>query len=77
MNVYTYSEARQKLPELLEKARREGEIRIRRRDGAVFVLKPLKEKKRSPLDVGYVDLGLTVDEIVEFVHEGRRQGPGP
>ncbi|HEC36102.1 MAG TPA: type II toxin-antitoxin system Phd/YefM family antitoxin [Anaerolineae bacterium] len=72
MNVYTYTEARQRLAELLEKAAREGEVRIRRRDGQVFVVKP-ERVEGSPLEVEGVDLGLTVGEIVEMVREGRRR----
>lgn len=72
MEVYTYSEARQRLAEVLEKAARGGEVRIRRRDGRVFVVK-LERERRSPLDVEGLDLGLTVEEIVEAVREGRRR----
>jgi PHD/YefM family antitoxin component YafN of YafNO toxin-antitoxin module len=76
MKVYTYSEARQNLATLLEQARREGSVRIRRRDGQSFVLKP-EPTAGSPLDVEGIDLNLTMDEIVEFVREGRRElGPG-
>lgn len=74
MKVYTYSEARQNLATLLEQARREGAVRIRRRDGQSFVLKP-EARAGSPLDVKGVDLNLTADEIVGFVREGRRQFP--
>ncbi len=70
---YTYSEARQKLAAILEKADREGEVRIRRRDGRVFVIRPEVDRK-SPLDVPGIGLGLTAQEIVQFVHEGRRAG---
>ena len=72
MNVYTYTEARQRLAELLERAAREGEVRIRRRDGLVFVVRPEREE-RSPLEVEGLDLGLTVEEIVETVREGRKR----
>ena len=72
MKVYTYTEARQRLAELLERAAREGEVRIRRRDGQVFVVRPVRAEG-SPLDVEGLDLGLTVDEIVAFVQEGRRR----
>lgn len=72
MKVYTYSEARQKLARLLEEARRAGSVRIRRKDGQVFVLLPEKPEE-SPLDVKGVSLGLTRDEIVSFVREGRRE----
>ncbi len=70
MNVYTYTEARQRLAELLERAAREGEVRIRRRDGRVFVVR-LEREEGSPLEVEGLDLGLTVEEIVAMVREGR------
>ena len=72
MKVYTYSEARQRLSALLEKARRDGSVRIRRRDGQVFVVHP-QAPTQSPLDVGGLDLGLSRQEIVELVREGRRR----
>jgi len=71
MRVYTYSEARQKLASLLEQAVQEGEVRIRRKDGGTFVIRPEK-KGSSPLDVESIDLGITTGEIVQFVREGRR-----
>ena len=40
MKEYTYSEARQRFAAILERARREGAVRIRRKDGTVFVLQP-------------------------------------
>ena len=72
MRVYTYSEARQNLASLLEQAAQEGEVWIRRKDGQVFVIQP-KRAEASPLDVEGVDLGLSRSEIVQFVHEGRRE----
>jgi antitoxin Phd len=72
MKVYTYSEARQRLAALLERARREGSVRIRRKDGRVFVLRP-EAVSGSPLDVPGIDLGLTREEIVDFVRAGRRK----
>jgi hypothetical protein len=71
MNVYTYSEARQNLATLLDKALREGEVLIKRRDGQAFVVRP-QTRSGSPLDVEGVDLGVTAAEIVALVHEGRR-----
>ena len=68
--VYTYSEARQNLSSLLEKAIREGEVRVRRKDGQIFVIIP-EEKKSSPIDVDGVDIDLRQEEIVQFIHEGR------
>lgn len=69
-SVYTYSEARQRLASLLEEAVRDGEVRIKRQDGQSFVIRP-EPKTGSPLDVEGVDLGLTAEEIVRFVQEGR------
>ena len=71
MKVYTYSEARQNLASLLDQARTEGAVRIRRRDGQSFVLKP-DIPAASPLDVEGVDLGITTEELLDFVREGRR-----
>ena len=72
MTIYTFSEARQKLSAILEKARIEGEVLIKRRDGSVFVIKPLS-KAGSPLDVNGVDLALSVKEIVDVVREIRER----
>jgi PAS domain-containing protein len=71
--VYTYSEARQNLASLLEKAIRDGEVRVRRKDGQIFVITP-EETGGSPLDVKGIELDLTQEEIVEFIHEGRKYG---
>lgn len=71
MMVYTYSEARQNLASLLDRAAQEGEVRIKRKDGQVFVVKP-EPRAESPLDVEGVDLGLTRTEILQFIQEGRR-----
>lgn len=72
MRVYTYSEARQNLASLLDVAQRDGAVRIRRRDGRSFVLQP-EPSGASPLDVEGVDLGVTTDEIVAIVREGRER----
>lgn len=71
MIVYTYSEARQKLARLLDQVLEEGEVRIKRKDGRIFVIKP-EPRTGSPLDVPGVDLGLQAEEILQFVQEGRR-----
>ena len=76
MIVYTYSEARQKLATLLEKAAQEGEVKIKRKDGLTFVVRP-ERASGSPLDVPGVDTDLTAAEIVEFVREGRRRAYKP
>jgi len=71
MKEFTYSEARQEFASLLDRARRDGAVRIRRRDGQCFVLRP-DDRNGSPLDVPGINLGLSDEEIVSLVHEGRR-----
>jgi antitoxin Phd len=70
MNVYTFSEARQKLATVLDEAQRKGAVRIKRRDGSEFEIAPVRSQA-SPLDVEGVDLGLSADEIVSAIREAR------
>ncbi len=69
--VYTYSDARQNLATVLDQALQEGQVKVKRKDGQVFVIQPEKRVK-SPLAVEGVELGITTEEIVEFVRESRR-----
>jgi antitoxin (DNA-binding transcriptional repressor) of toxin-antitoxin stability system len=71
MKVYTYTEARRNLASLLDRVAREGEARIKRRDGQVFVIKP-QPRSTSPLDVAGIDLDISSEEIVTFIADGRR-----
>ena len=48
-----------------------GRVRVKRRDGQVFIIKP-ERITSSPLDVEGVDLEITTDEIMEFIAESRR-----
>ena len=70
MTVYAYAEARQHLAEMLDKARAEGAVRIRRRDGSLFQVTPVTGAG-SPRDVGYVDVALSGEDIVAAVRESR------
>jgi Antitoxin Phd_YefM, type II toxin-antitoxin system len=72
MKIYTYSEARQNLATLLEEARRKGGVRIRRRDGESFVLRP-ERPIGSPFDVKGPDLGLRREQIIRAIHESRKK----
>lgn len=73
MMVYTFSEARQRLASLLERARRDGEVRVKRRDGQIFVIRA-ERSRASPLDVEGVDLDISAEEIVECVRGSREKG---
>lgn len=75
MNVYTYSEARQRLSSVLDEAERLGAVRIRRRDGREFELLPVV-REASPFDVEGAGLDLTAAEIVASVREGRTRTDG-
>ncbi len=70
--MQTYLETQENLSVLLERAREQGEVRIRRTDGQVFILKP-ERAGRSALDVAGIDLGVSTKEIIEFVREGRER----
>ena len=71
MVVYTLSATQQNLALVLDKAVKEGEVRVKRKDGQVFVIRPVTSDD-SPLDVEGVELGLTAEEILEFIQEARR-----
>ncbi len=71
MKEFTYSEARQRFSALLDRARRDGAVRIRRRDGQVFVLRP-DTRQGSPLDVPGINLDLTTEELLSTIEDGRR-----
>jgi antitoxin (DNA-binding transcriptional repressor) of toxin-antitoxin stability system len=76
VKVYTYSEARQRLARLLDEARKGGEIRIKRRDGTEFAVRPVRSDT-SPLDVPGVDTGLTREDILGAIRESRERDPKP
>ena len=71
MDIYTYSEARQKLSAVLDRAESSGRALIRRRDGRTFALTPA-EPVASPLNVPSVKAKVTTAELVSIVRAGRR-----
>jgi antitoxin Phd len=70
MQVYTYSEARQKLFTVLDKAEVTGKVLIRRKDGRTFSLSP-ECAKQSPLDVPSIREQVKTDELVSLVKKER------
>lgn len=72
MQVYTYSEARQKLASVLEQAENTGKVLIRRKDGRTFALVPEIEVS-SPLDVPSIKAKITAKQIVDIIREGRER----
>ena len=72
MQVYTYSEARQKLAKVLEQPESTGKVLIRRKDGRTFALVPEKIAS-SPLDVPTITANITTQEIVDIIREARER----
>ncbi len=72
MREYSFTEARQHFASLLEEAKKEGVVCIKKRDGESFYLKPVVAKK-SPLDIKGVDLEISSLEIVDIIREGRER----
>jgi len=71
MKVYTYSEARQRLSDVLNIARSE-EVVIKRRGGETFSI-IYKKSKKSPFDVPGIKTGATTKDILEAVRESRER----
>ncbi len=72
MREYSFTEARQHFAAILEEAKREGAVCVKKRDGEAFYIKPAISKK-SLLDIKGVDLGIGSSEIVDIVREGRER----
>jgi hypothetical protein len=72
MKIYTYSQARNKLADLLEESKTE-EIVIRRRRGDLFLVIPKSRRRQgcSPFDVPGLKKNLTRKEIIEAIRESR------
>jgi hypothetical protein len=73
MKIYTYSQARQKLAEILEESKNE-EVVIRRRKGDMFSIVPKSLRRRSPFDVPGLRKCISREEILEAIRES---GEGP
>jgi prevent-host-death family protein len=73
MRVYTYSQARQNLADVLKRAKTE-EVIIRRRGGDTFAIVP-KPAGGSPFDVSGIKTRATTDDILDAVKDGRQRPP--
>ena len=71
MKVYTYSEARQRLAEVLNIARDE-EVVIKRRGGEAFSI-IFRKSKKSPFDVPGIQTKATTKDILTAVRESRER----
>jgi hypothetical protein len=71
MKVYTYSQARQKLAEVLDYAQYE-EVRIKRRAGDTYSIQHQKVG-RSPFDVKPIKAKVSKQDILDAVASGRER----
>ena len=71
MKVYTYSEARKRLAEVLNIARNE-EVIIKRRGGEKFSI-IFRKSIESPFDVPGINTKATTKDILDAVKESREQ----
>jgi hypothetical protein len=72
MQIYTYSEARQKLAVVLNQAENSGKVLIRRKDGRTFALIP-ENIAASPLDVPTIKSEISTKELIDVIREGRER----
>ena len=70
MKVYTYSQARQQLSELLDSADKE-EVLIQRRDGSSYLIIP-KPVSTSPFAVPGIKTQVSTQDILEAIRELRK-----
>ena len=69
MKVYTYSEARRRLSEVLNIAKTE-EVIIKRRGGEVFSI-VCKKSSKSPFDMKGINTKATTSDILDAIKESR------
>jgi hypothetical protein len=69
MKAYTKSNARKRLAELLDTAKKE-EVLIKRRGGEVFSL-VYKKEVISPFDVPGIKTNMTTDDILTVIKDSR------
>jgi prevent-host-death family protein len=72
MKIYTYSEARRRLAQLLDRARKE-EVVIQRKGGDSFSVIPRRPTK-SPFNVPPIKTKATTRDILEAVRASRERG---
>lgn len=72
MKLYTLDDARQQFSKVLDTAKKEGKVLIRRRDGSLFSLVAEKAVV-SPFDVEGISTKVTTSEIVDILRSERER----
>lgn len=71
-NIQELAELPSVLKDILKRAEQEDEVLVRREDGRIFAIREVQTAK-SPLDVPRVKSDITMDEINQWVREGRER----
>ncbi|MBD2579838.1 type II toxin-antitoxin system Phd/YefM family antitoxin [Oscillatoria sp. FACHB-1406] len=69
--IYSYFQAQERLSSLLERALSEGQVKLRSRDGRVFIIRPEQPIKSSPFEVRSLKLPINKADILEAIRESR------
>lgn len=72
MKTYTYSQARERLADILEESKKE-EIIIRRRKGDIFSIVPKAHVRRSPFNVSGLSKKISRKDILDAIHKSRER----
>jgi antitoxin Phd len=72
MKIYTYSQARQKLADILEESKSE-EVVIKRRKGDMFSIVPKTTRSRSPFNVPGLQKNISRKDILDAIRESRER----
>jgi hypothetical protein len=72
MKEYSFTEARQHFASILDEAKKEGVVCIKKKNGETYYIKPVISKK-SPLDIKGVSMGISSKEIIDIIRSGRER----
>ena len=70
MSVYTYTDARQNLARILNEATTQADVYIKRKNGQMFKIIPIKDDI-SGLDVPGIDTDISTTELIEMIRSVR------
>jgi prevent-host-death family protein len=74
MKVYTYTKAREQLSNVLDEADK-GPVVVTRRAGRRYLITPMNERAKSPLDVPGIKTDMTTKDILSALRESRSRTP--
>ena len=76
MKLFTFTDARQQFSKVLDTAKKEGKVLIRRRDGSLFSL-TVEHAAGSPFDVkGVTTSNVSTSEILDVLRSEREKISG-